>query len=63
MGGAYGASVAEGDFSDTDTTEDPKEQNTSITEDGEGDSDMCAKEGTRGPTQENVLGIKGVYPT
>ena len=51
------------DLSDKDTTENPIEQHTSISEDGETDSNMFSKEGTSGPTQENAMGIKGVYPT
>ncbi len=56
-------SSEDSDLSDNDTTENPIEQHPSISEDGEADSDVCSKEGACVPTQQNALGIKGVYPT
>ena len=57
-----GLSGEESDFSDNDKVENPIEQNIVISDDGEGDLDMCSKEATCGPTQENKMGIKVVYP-
>ncbi len=57
-----GLSGDDSDISDNETTENPIEQHNAIGENGEGDSDMCSKEETCGPTQENKLGIKVAYP-
>ena len=58
-----GLSGEDSDFSDNDKVENPIEQHIAISDGGEGDSDMCSKEATCGPTQENKMGIKVVYPT
>ena len=47
-----GLSSEDSDLSDNDTTENPIEQHTSVSEDVEADSDMCTKEGTEGRTQD-----------
>ena len=57
-----GLSGEDSDFSDNDTVEIPLEQHSAISEDSDGDSDMCSNEATCGPTQENKMGIKVVYP-
>ena len=62
VGRPEGLSGEDNDFSDNDTVENPMEQHSAISEAGEGDSDMCSKEATFGPTQENKMGIKVVYP-